>query len=377
MSITIAKLHRASGTRFKAILRDGSGRALRSKTFTRLSLAREWGRRVASDRELVAALGTECARLTLADLVRGDPPRRPAFVVPEQRRWQVDWWLARLGGQYLTDITPDAIRTALAEYAAGNVMVFIRGQGPKDSGRRRSPASANRLRAMLAALYRHARVAWGLTVDSPLRAVPPLQEKNQRKRFLSEEEVGRLLEAAKASSWPKLHLLVLLALTTGARRGELAGLRWPDIDFDARTAILHDSKNGDPRLLTIPPLVMAELAKLRELGDTLVFARPGAPYTPFDFRAAWWTALEAAGIERWKPADRADQGFRFHDLRHSTASFLAANGASLFQIGEVLGHRSSATTKRYSHLMTTAKRQFTDQVFGGLLDRTTCSGAGT
>jgi hypothetical protein len=78
MSITIAKLNRSSGIRIKAILRDGSGRALRSKTFTKFTLARAWGRRVAGARELVAALGTEAARITLADLVKGDPPRRPA-----------------------------------------------------------------------------------------------------------------------------------------------------------------------------------------------------------------------------------------------------------------------------------------------------------
>jgi len=370
MSITIAKLHRSSGIRFKAILRDGTGRALRSKTFTRLTLAREWGRRVASDRELLAALGTECARLTLDDLVKGDPPRRPAFSVPEARRWQVEWWVARLGGRPLTEISADSIRTALAEYAAGNVMVHVRGKGLVDTGRQRTPATVNRLRAQLAALYRHARVAWGLTIDSPLRSVPPRPEKNQRKRFLAESEVARLLAAARVSTWSKLYLLVLMALTTGARRGELTGLRWTDIDFEARTAILRDSKNGDPRVLTIPPEVMVELGRLRELGDALVFARPGAPYTPFDFRVAWWAALEAAGIERWRPTARPDQGFRFHDLRHSTASFIAASGASLFQIGEVLGHRSSATTKRYSHLMTSAKQQLTDGVFGGLLSRT-------
>jgi integrase len=369
-SVTIARVQRASGLRFKAILRDELGQPLKSKTFTKLTLAREWARRLNSDRELVQALGTEAATLTLSGLIAGDPPYRPAFTVPDARQWQVDWWEARLGDLKLVDITADRIRLALNEYGAGTVQVHVRGKGLKDTGRRRSPASVNRLRAMLASMYRHARLEWGFTADSPLRAVPAREERNRRRVFLSVAQAGKLLDAASASSWPKLHLLVLMGITTGARRGELEGLRWSDIDFAARTALLRDSKNGDPRILTIPPDVMEELERFRRVGDSLVFARPGNPYQPFTTRDAWHEALVTAGLTPWKPGMREDEGFRFHDLRHSTASFLAARGASLLAIGEVLGHRSTQTTKRYSHLVTTAKQRLTDEVFGELLAAT-------
>jgi hypothetical protein len=194
-SVTIARVQRASGLRFKAILRDELGHPLKSKTFTKLTLAREWARRLNSDRELVQALGTEAATLTLAGLIAGDPPYRPPFTVPDARQWQVDWWKQRLGNLKLVDITADDIRLALNEYGAGTVQVHVRGKGLKDTGRRRSPASVNRLRAMLAAMYRHGRIEWGFTADSPLRAVPAREERNRRRVFLSVEQAGKLLEA--------------------------------------------------------------------------------------------------------------------------------------------------------------------------------------
>jgi site-specific recombinase XerD len=116
--------------------------------------------------------------------------------------------------------------------------------------------------------------------------------------------------------------------------------------------------------------VIGELEHFRQVGDGLVFSRSGNPYAPFTTRDVWHEALVTAGLTPWKPGMREDQGFRFHDLRHSTASFLAARGASLLAIGEVLGRRSTQTTKRYSHLVTSAKQRLTDEVFGELLAAT-------
>lgn len=382
MSVTIRKIPRATGVRFKAIIRDAKGKALRAKSFSTKGLASDWARRIEREQEQVLASGSEAVRLTLQRVVDGDPPARPAFPCPDERKWQVDWWLERFGSRLLTDLRPDDVRLALNEYAAGNVRVFIRGQKErKDTGKRRAPASVNRLRAQLAAIYRHARHEWGLQLESPTKSVPARKENNQRKVFLSEEKAGELLAAAGTSEWSKLYLLVLLGITTGARRGTLESLRWSSIDFDARTASLPKTKNGDAIVLTIPPDVMEELKRHRPAAgqvvqlkehraDGLVFAREGNLNAPFHSRKAWHAALRAVGLTPWTQGMGPTEGFRFHDLRHSAASFLAARGASLLAIGEVLGHRSSQTTKRYSHLLIGAKQKLTDQVFGELLART-------
>lgn len=370
MSVTIRKISRATGVRFKAIVRDAAGRSLRSKTFSTKGVAREWARRITSDAELVEALGTEAARLTLRQVVDGDPPRRTPMDSPAQTRWLVDWWLERLGDQLITDIRPDDVRLALNEYGAGNVHVHVRGkEEPKVTGKKRAPATVNRMRSRLAAIYRHARNEWGLVLESPTKSVPKRKEHNERRVFLSEEQAGKLLAAARASDWAKLYALVLMGITTGARRGTLEALRWSDIDFEARTASIARTKNDDPVTLTIPADVVEELKRHRAVGVGLVFARPGNPHRVFHSRKAWNAALRAAGLTPYVKGMGPTEGFRFHDLRHSAASFLAARGASLLAIGEVLGHRSSQTTKRYSHLLVGAKQKLTDEVFGELLGK--------
>ena len=138
--------------------------------------------------------------------------------------------------------------------------------------------------------------------------------------------------------------MVALAISTGARRGELIHLKWSDIDLKANRATVQDTRNGDPRVL---PLVGKSLEALREMKlqgsakSEFVFPQPSGfpgPYEHFDQH--WYDALEAAGIAN----------LRFHDLRHTTASYLAQQGASLLEIADTLGHRTMSLVKRYSHL---------------------------
>jgi len=148
----------------------------------------------------------------------------------------------------------------------------------------------------------------------------------------------------------------VLAITTGARRGELLGLKWTDIDFQRRTATLHKTKNGDKRVLPLPTPAITELMKFRQTNG-LVFPGLRKPHRPFDPHNVFKKALEEAGIHN----------FRFHDLRHSAASYLVMNGATLYETGEVLGHKSIETTKRYAHLSIEHKAQLTERVMTGIL----------
>jgi len=153
-----------------------------------------------------------------------------------------------------------------------------------------------------------------------------------------------LLEACAASDWKALHTLVLLAISTGARRGELVNLKWTGVDLKAAHATVQDTKNGDSRVL---PLVSKALEAVRALKlqnrarSDYVFPQPSGfprPYVYFD--GYWQKALATARLE----------DFRFHDLRHTTASYLASQGASLLEIADTLGHRTLNMVKRYAHL---------------------------
>lgn len=134
----------------------------------------------------------------------------------------------------------------------------------------------------------------------------------------------------------------MLALSTGARKGEIVNLRWSQVDLPRRVITLTETKNGEIRSLPLAGFaynLMVEWSRVRRLDTDLVF--PGnAGGKPTDIRAVWVFALRQAEI--------AD--FRFHDLRHSAASYLAMNGASLAEIAEVLGHKTLAMVKRYAHL---------------------------
>ena len=112
----------------------------------------------------------------------------------------------------------------------------------------------------------------------------------------------------------------------------------------------------------MPKPVIVELKKFREVGASPVFPAPRKPQESIGngFRPFWDAALAESGIN----ADSTKEKLVFHGLRHSCASFLAANGASLLEIGSVLGHQSLQSTGRYSHLCVSAKRNLVNSVFG-------------
>jgi integrase len=136
--------------------------------------------------------------------------------------------------------------------------------------------------------------------------------------------------------------IVVLALATGARRGELLNLRWSDVDLKRGTLTFHQTKNGERRAVPLTGYaleVLTQHAQGRRLDTPLVFPdRTGT--RPIGIREAFEWAVKRAGIAN----------FRFHDCRHCAASYLAMNGASLAEIAEVLGHKTLAMVKRYAHL---------------------------
>jgi integrase len=149
-----------------------------------------------------------------------------------------------------------------------------------------------------------------------------------------------------------------MALTTGARRSELTGLRWQDIDFVHNVAFVGRSKNGDPKTLPLVSNVL-DLLNAFNTGTAptgLVFPSPRIPTQSYGFEERWKAALKAAKV----------RNFRFHDLRHTCASMLAQNGATLLEIGDLLGHRQLQVTKRYSHLASGHKAALVNRVLGSL-----------
>lgn len=279
------------------------------------------------------------------------------------RQQRLSWWNARLGQVALQDLSDDQVATALDDLARKR-STYYAGKDEHgapihhDKKTHLAPATVNRYAASLAAVLTWAikrRIAPKGYVH-PCRSIGRRTENNEKTRFLSDDERRRLLQACRASSWPRLYVLVLLALTSGARKGELLGLRWEDVDLARCEAHVGRTKNGDPRVLVLVPAVLDELRRFEESGKALLFPSPRRKDQAYAFEPRWHEALAAAKV----------RAFRFHDLRHSAASLLAQNGATLLEIADVLGHRQLAMTKRYSHLTTQHKAALIGRVMGSL-----------
>ena len=311
-------------------------------TFERKTDADRWARETEADMSRRRYFPQhEAERHTLADLierqlesVKQDRPHDH----PRQKV-MLDWWKAKLGAYTLDAITPELVTR-------------YRDQLQREG---RAPGTVNRYLTMLSKTFNNAVREWHLLRDNPVARVSKKQEPRGRMRYLSDDERGALLEACRASSYRPLYLIVLFAVTTGMRRGELFGLKWQDVDLERGLAILHNTKNGDRRSVPVVPEVAAllrEHGKVRRLDNPMIFAAGGASEVN-DFDNAWYAALHAAKIK----------DFRFHDLRHTAASYLAMSGATTPEIAAVLGHRTLQMVKRYAHL--------SDQHTGAVVERMT------
>ena len=247
---------------------------------------------------------------------------------------QLNWWKSQLGTHRLQDISSPLISECKARLQKG----YTRNGTP------RSAATVNRYLAAISHAYSVARKEWNWVDSNPILNVRRLKEPRGRVRFLDDQERQRLLNACKESRSPFLSSIVVLALSTGMRRGEILGLRWRDVDLCNKRIVIQETKNGERRALPLVGnlLQLIEKLKINASGskDDYIFHSPESRTKRCSIRTTWEFAIKRAEIEN----------FRFHDLRHSTASYLAMNGASLLEIADILGHKTLQMVKRYSHL---------------------------
>jgi integrase len=210
--------------------------------------------------------------------------------------------------------------------------------------------------AVLSHAFSVALREWGWVKDNPLRKVTKPKEPRGRVRFLDDDERAHLLQACRVSANPLLYPIVVLAIATGMRRGELLPLRWNQVDFTRYTITLDDSKNGERRAVPLVGLALEQLRgcyEVRRTDTDLVFPSPTLA-KPVDITKAWRTVIAKPGV----------LDFRFHDLRHTTASYLAQGGATPIDIAAVTGHETLAMVKRYAHLSESRVRQVPRRTHG-------------
>jgi integrase len=266
----------------------------------------------------------------------------------DDTRHHLSYWQSRFGSYDLIYITP--------EFVAKERLLLS--NTPSTSGKKRTNSTVNRYTASLSAIFTYAvKLRW--INESPCIHLQKLKENPGRDRILSEAEIERLLDACRKSRSTYLYCIVLISFTTGARQGEILNLEWRDIDFDNHLAFLKQTKNGRPRSISLADPVIDELKRLYELRHPLkplVFASKTA-FGRIDIKKAWQTALRIAGITNC----------RAHDMRHTFATFAAAQGASNVELATAMGHRTLQMLQRYTHLDVQVTKRFSKGISNRIL----------
>ena len=334
---SIQKLNNKKGVSYRVHIRSRELPVI-SKTFPSKVQARQFVAELEGSRQKHLEFGNRNNKLSFTQLVEEYLMNEYLGTKPQQQRSRLKHWLKHMGSLPAIDITKNDINLGLKKL-------------PKDL----SNATINKYKKLASVVFNYGIRELDL-MNNPTRYIRALPEKKGRTRYLSDNERERLFKACRASKWNKLYLLVLIAITTGARRGELLRLCWTDIDFERQTAYVITSKNGESKVLPLTNSVIEELKKFNHNDKSLIFCSEIKPDKPYIFFKQWNRVRDEAELI----------DFRFHDLRHTTASYLAQNGATLLEIADVLGHKQIEVTMRYSHLCIKHKSSLINRVMSSI-----------
>lgn len=242
------------------------------------------------------------------------------------------WWQPRLEGMDLTQITRDVVDRYKQESQRAGV----------------SDATTNRRLQVLRAILRRAALEWEWLDRLPRFRL--LKEPQGRVRYLTREEAGRLL----AELPEHLRAMARFSLATGLRQGNVRGLRWSKVDLDRRAAWVEATEAKGKKAIPVPLNAEALEVLEAQLGrhPEWVFTYRGRPFEFKTSTKAWRKALGRAGIEN----------FRWHDLRHTWASWHAQSGTPMHVLQQLGGWQSPAMVQRYAHLGMDDLQRYAEQV---------------
>ena len=214
-------------------------------------------------------------------------------------------------------------------------------------------STVNREMAIISHAIEIARKEWGIHVENPCKYVRRPPGSSSRDRRLINLEEHYLLEALDSVKSPYVKPMVMFAIETAMRRGELLSLLWENVNLDNRTVLLKETKNGEDRYV---PLSSSAVAILQSLPRSIcgnVF-----PLTMDAFKKAFVRTLSRARLNYKNNCEASGvsadpkfmKGLRFHDLRHEGTSRLFEKGLNVMEVASVTGHKTLQMLMRYTHL---------------------------
>lgn len=302
-----------------------------SKAFATKDEAKEWAKALEEElqrQRKARGVRPSLTKFTIAQLAREflDDPETRALRTVDSLELLLAWWVNHYGGDRVLDFGALTLREARSKLQPG-----------------RAPATVNRYLSAMRSAWNWGRAAELIPQKLSWPSRLMLTEPKGRTRFLSDDELTRLLQTSAEHS-PLMHAAVVVSIACGVRQSELLRLKWADIDLERQRLRVMLSKNDEARSVYLPATAAAALKALKRapvVSQQVFIDQDGQPVDKSWIEYRWKAVRAAAKLE----------DFKWHDLRHSCASFLAQQGANLLEIGAVLGHRSTSVTRRYAHLV--------------------------
>jgi integrase len=315
---------RKRGTKWQVQIRR-DGHPPLSRTFTLKSDAEAWARQTeaALERGELSVASRSLREITLLSLLE----KYAEAVTPQKKGRSAEKYLLRnIMGHRVAELCLDRLTpSAVAAYRDERLKLV-------------SPSSVRRELAILQHCIEIAGRDWGIKLPkNPVAEITKPSQNRPRERRIAHDELSRIHGALRYAKNPLLEKIIYFAIHTGMRRGEILSIRWKDINWDARTAYLADTKNGHSRSV---PLTHQALAAIPSKPTTAKDTDRVFPISPNAVRLAWERLKRRANIS----------DFRFHDLRHEAISRFFELGLSVPEVSLISGHRDPRMLARYTHL---------------------------
>ena len=285
-----------------------------------------------------AARAAELVRVEHAKVLGFAPPGKetlaelvPRYLAHQKARVSAGAYIREQG--ILKDHLQPAFTGPVASIRRGDIQRYIT--------KRTGDVSAYSVQKELNCLKHMLRMAveWEIIPFNPAQGIKPPRVPAGRVRYLQPGELKAVTEACP--EW--LRPIVVLAACTGMRRSEILGLRWLDIDFKNNRVLLPQTKNGDGRIVYLNKMAVAALQSVLPQDKPQSMHRPFGEFTPAHVSVTFSRVCARLGI----------LDFRFHDLRHTAASWLRMQGADIHTVALLLGHKDLRMAARYQHLSPT------------------------
>ena len=335
----IRKVKNKKGIGYRAVVRYKS--FYKSQTFNSKDEAKIWANeleiRLKKGKVQINAKNKDNIIVTVEDLIQ-DYKKNVAekkYSHPEKYDVMYDWWIDKIGTVNLQDLKASTL---------SQCKKLLMNEAPSKNYKKhekKSNSTVNKYLFALSSALNYAFKELEIIDSNPMSKVAKLSKNNGVVRFLSQEEIDKLLSLCKKHS-NRLYIFVLIAVSTGARYSEIINLNVENIDFINNMFHFINTKNNENRGVPGVYKVLEEVNNFlfeQDIESGYIFLNDEKTKLSY-LKGAFEKVVKEAKIEN----------FRFHDLRHTCASYLAMNGASLLDIAEILGHKTLNMVKRYAHL---------------------------